>query len=88
MVRTITERLDELDVLEDWQQTGNGKMEWSRQNLKVIVEKHMDKNDVFRISGFVNEVEDTPEHSLEVVSKEELESSLTSFVKEFEKAEL
>lgn len=87
MVKTITEQLDELDVLDDWYKTGNRR--WSKEKLTLVVEE-LEGSDgsEFRFKCYDAGGSGDPEYSLGIISKEELEESFTEFVKDIEEKEM
>lgn len=81
MVKTITEQLDELDVLDDWYKTG--KRKWSKADLTLVVEELEGVEDSeFRFKCYEAGDSGDPEYSLGVISKDELEESFTDFVED------
>jgi hypothetical protein len=89
MVETITEQLNRLDVLSDWQNTG--KRRWSKKHVTFEVEETADTDDVkFRLKASLDRepFEREPDYAQGPIYKEELEDSVISFIGELEETVL
>lgn len=85
MVKTVADQLDELEMMDEWNKTGERK--WSKEKYTVKLKETEDSDRTrYKLLGFVGEVRGKPKYSLGRMTKDELEDALKKFISKIEKS--